>query len=150
MKKLFTFLTISALALSVSMAASATPKPSASDTPAPAATPSPTPEKAHPFPFHGEVAAADSTAKTFTVKSKDGRERVFHVGDNAKPTTKDGWSGDFGSITVGAYATGTCTKTGNQKFEIISLHIGTKPVKKTTPTPKPTATPKPSATPKPN
>jgi hypothetical protein len=148
MKKPLILLAIFALALGGSMPVSAAPKtPSPDATPSPA-TPTPAPEKSRPFPFHGDVAAVDSAAKTFTVKNKDGRERVFHVGENAKPT-KDGWSGEFSAITVGSFATGTCTKTGNQRFEIATLHIGTKSVKKASPAPKAAATPKPTTTPKP-
>jgi hypothetical protein len=149
MKYLLALLTISALALGAPMLASAAPKPAASDATPPAATPAAAPDKPNTFPFHGDVTAVDATAKTFTCKSKGGSERVFHVGENAKPT-KEGWSGDFSTITVGAYATGTCTKTGDRKFEVATLHIGTKPVKKATPSPKPTVTPKPTATPKPS
>jgi hypothetical protein len=152
MKNTLTLLTIPALFFSVPMLASAASKPAPSETPSPAATPAPlpTPDKSHPFPFHGDVAAVDSTAKTFTVKSKaGGSERVFHVGENAKPA-KEGWSGDFAAITVGAYATGTCTKTGAGKFEVATLHIGAKPVKKATPAPKASPTPKPAATPRPS
>jgi hypothetical protein len=151
MKKLLTLLTISALAVGVPVPASAATKTTSSDTPTPASTPpaAPTPDKSRPFPFHGDVTAVDSTAKTFTCKSKGGNERVFHVGENAKPT-KEGWGGEFSSIIVGAYATGTCTKTGDRKFEVATLHIGTKPVKKATPAPKAATTPKPTSTPNPS
>ena len=148
MKKLLILLAILALAIGGSMPVYAAPKTPAPDaTPSPA-TPTPTPEKSRPFPFHGDVSAVDPGARTFIVRNKDGRERVFHVGENAKPT-KDGWSGEFSAITVGSFATGTCTKTGNQRFEIATLHIGTKSVKKASPSPKASATPKPTATPAP-
>jgi hypothetical protein len=153
MKKLLTLLAISVFAFGFSMRVCAAPKPSSSDAPSPTATPTPAatpaPDKSRPFPFHGDVSAVDSTAKTFTLKNKvGGSDRVFHVGENVKPA-KEGWSGEFSSITVGIFATGTCTKTGDRRFEVATLHIGTKPVKKATPTAKPNATPKAMVTPKP-
>jgi hypothetical protein len=150
MKKLLSLLTLTALACAAPTltlaAAKKTPTPApAAATPAPAPASTPDPKSARPFPYHGDVDTVDASAKTFTFKSKEGNVRVFHVGDTAKVTkvSKDGPAADFNIVTVGAYAAGTCTKTGDRKYEIVTLHVGPKPAKKekavpakATPTPK--------------
>jgi len=150
MKKLLALLTIPALALAiptVSSAASkkATPTPAAA-TPAPAGA-TPEPKEAKPFPYHGDVATVDASAKTFTFKSKEGNVRTFHVGDTAKITKgdKNGPAADFSIVTVGAYAAGTCTKTGAHEYEVVTLHVGEKPAPKSKATPATKATPAPKA-----
>ena len=152
MKKLFSVLALAALACSAPTLALAAPKktPTPSPTPA-AATPTPVPastpdpKSARPFPYHGDIDTVDALAKTFTFKSKEGNVRVFHVGDTAKVTkvSKDGPAADFSIVTVGGYAAGTCTKVGDRRYEIVTLHVGPKPVKKATPAPKGPATPTP-------
>jgi hypothetical protein len=149
MKKLLSLLTLAALACSVPTLTFAAKKTTPTPAPStPASAPSATPEakSAKPFPYHGDVATVDAEAKTFTFKSKEGNVRTFHVGDTAKLTkvSKDGPAGDFSMITVGAYAAGTCTKTGDRKYEIVTLHVGPKPAPKvkapkTTPAPAPKA-----------
>jgi hypothetical protein len=84
---------------------------------------------AKPFPYRGEVASVDASAKTFTFKNKDGKERVFSVAEKAE-IDKDGAKADFAAVTVGAYAAGQCTKTAEGKFEATSVKIGAKPEKK--------------------
>ena len=156
MKKLLSLLTIPALALALpSLALGASKKPPAA-TPAPtttpaSATPAPEQKETRPFPYHAEIATVDAASKTFTFKSKEGNVRTFHVGDSAKVTkgSKDGPAADFSIVTVGGYAAGTCTKTGDHKYEVVTLHVGPKPPKKekTTPAPRTPATS--SATPAP-
>ena len=113
-------------------ALAASKKPPAA-TPAPAgATPAPEQKETRPFPYHGDVSTVDAAAKIFTMKSKEGNVRTFHVGETAKVTkvSKDGPAADFSIVTVGSYAAGTCTKAGDRKYEVVTLHIGPKPAKK--------------------
>jgi len=152
MNKLFSLLTLAALACAAPTLALAakkatpTPAPTAA-TPAPAPASTPEPKSARPFPYHGDVDTVDASAKTFTFKSKEGNVRTFHVGETAKVTkvSKDGPTADFSIVKVGAYAAGTCTKSGDRKYEIVTLHVGPKPAKKekATPEPKGPATPAP-------
>jgi hypothetical protein len=148
MKKLFSLLTLAALACAApTLALAAKKKPDATPaaaTPAPAATPEPS---GKPFPYHGDVDTVDASGKTFTFKSKEGNVRTFHVGDTAKVTkvSKDGPAADFSIVTVGAYAAGTCTKTGDRKYEVVTLHVGPKPAKKEKATPAAKATPAPKS-----
>lgn len=135
MKNLITLTIIAAIGLPLSGFAAAEKKPAAAQAPAaeakkpdaPAAKPDAAATK--PFPYHGDVAAVDATAKTFTFKNKDGKERLFSVTDKTE-IEKDGAKADFAAITVGAYAAGQCNKSGEGKFEAVSVKIGPKPAKK--------------------
>jgi hypothetical protein len=147
MKKLLSLLTLAALACSVPTLAFAakktTPTPAPS-TPAPAAAPSATPAAKKAAPYYGDVATVDASAKTFTFKSQKGNVRTFHVGSTTKITkdSKDGPAADFSIVTVGAYAAGTCHKTGDNQYDVVTLHVGPKPA----PKPKaPKATPAPKS-----
>jgi hypothetical protein len=143
MKKLFSLLTLAALACAAPTVASA----AAAATPAPAS--SPAPKSVRPFPYYGDVDTVEASARTFTFKSKKGNVRTFHVGKTAKITkdSKDGPAADFSIVTVGAYAAGSCTKDGEGKYEVVTLHVGPKPAKKekATPDPKGSATPAPKS-----
>lgn len=148
MKKLLSILTVSAIALSLpagSFAAEKKAKPAAEAAPdaakKPAEKPAAKPEAAaekvagepkdptKPISYYGDVAAVDATAKTFTFKNKDGKERIFSVGAEAK-ITKDGQPSDFSAITVGAYATGSYKKAADGKLDVLKVNIGPKPAKK--------------------
>ena len=134
MKKLLTLTLVAAFGLPLSSFA-ADKKPAAAQAPAaevkkPDAAPAKEEAKAgKPFPYHGDVAAVDATAKTFSFKNKDGKERVFSVTDKTE-IEKDGAKADFAAITVGAYAAGQCTKSAEGKFDATSVKIGPKPAKK--------------------
>ena len=136
MKKLLSLLTIPALACAMPpLAQAAAKKPPAdapSATPAPPTTPAPEQKEKRPFPFHDNVMSVDAAAKTFTMKSKEGNIRTFHVGDAAKVTknSKDGPSADFSIVTVGAYAGGTCAKIGDHKYEVVTLFVRPRLLKK--------------------
>ena len=135
MKKLLT-LTL-ATALSLPLCAFAAPAKKEAAAPAAPAKPAevqkpdaaPAEKSTKPFPYHGDVAAADAAAKTFTFKNKDGKERLFTVTDKTE-IEKEGAKADFAAITVGAYAAGRCTKTAEGKFEAVSVKIGPKPAPK--------------------
>ena len=149
MKYLLSLLALAALVCAAPTLTLAASKKTPAATPAgatPAPTATPDPKNARPFPYHGDVDTVDASAKTFTFKSKEGNVRTFHVGDTAKVTkvSKDGPTADFSIVTVAAYAAGTCTKTGDRQYEIVTLHVGPKPAKKEKAAP---ATPAPKATP---
>lgn len=134
MKKLLTLTIVAAFGLPICgfAAPKKDEKPAAqaaAPAPAAAAPAADAKKDGKPFPYHGDVAAADATAKTFTFKNKDGKERVFSVTDKTE-IEKDGAKSDFAAITVGAYAAGQCTKTAEGKFEAVSVKIGPKPAKK--------------------
>lgn len=130
MKKLLTLTIVAAFGLPLcSFAADKKPAAAAPAAPAPAAAAPAAAKSDKPFPYHGDVAAVDATAKTFTFKNKDGKERVFSVTDKTE-IEKDGAKADFAAITVGAYAAGQCTKSAEGKFDATSVKIGPKPAKK--------------------
>ena len=149
MKKLLALLTIPALALALAIPASAASKKTPAGTPA-AATPAPATPAASgkSSPYYGDVDTVDAAAKTFTFKSKKGNVRTFHVTEATKITkdSKDGPAADFSIVTVGAYAAGSCKKTADDQYDVVTLHVGAKPAPKTKATPAPKAT---TATPAP-
>jgi hypothetical protein len=146
MKKLIAIMSVTAFALTLPIGAGAAEKKDkaaaekpAAEKPADAAKkpaekpadakPAEAKDPSRPLPYRGDVAAVDATAKTFTFKNKDGKERVFQVGADTK-ITKEDKPADFSAITVGAYATGSYKKGADGKLEVASVKIGPKPEKK--------------------
>ena len=74
-------------------------------------------------PYRGKVAAVDTTAKTFTIKSK-ASERVFNITDSTK-VTKDEGAADIAAITAGEEVRGQAVKNGD-KWDAVSVMIGAK------------------------
>lgn len=111
----------------------ATPMPAA----APAATPAPAPappaapapstsaEPAKAAPYYGTVHSVNAVGRTFSFMSKAGKQRVFSITNKTK-ISKDGIIVDFAAVTVGAYVTGQCKKTGEGRADAVSVKIGQK------------------------
>jgi len=89
---------------------------SASPSPAPAA-------KVTKFPFHGKIAAVDTSAMTFTVAGA--KPRVFSVTDSTK-IHKNGQTATLKDAAVGDDTGGLAEKDASGKLTALSVRFGPK------------------------
>jgi hypothetical protein len=93
---------------------------------APAAEAAAAPKKHSALPFHGQVAAVDAAAMTFTVG-----KTTIAISSTTK-ITKDGQPAVFADITVGATVKGSYKQAADGKLNASSVKIG-EPKKKDAP-----------------
>ena len=135
------------LALCIPLVAQTLPKKgrSLSAPTTPTATPSSTGSPistAHPFPFHGMVAAVDQNGKGFTIAGKQ-KARVFKITERTV-ITRSGKPATSGDIAENEEVSGSYWKNSDGTLEAKTVKLG--PMEKAkTPTPSPS--PKPSASP---
>jgi hypothetical protein len=78
------------------------------------------------LPYQGEVDAVDATAKTFTLKNKDGKEHVFAVGEKTQLLKADNTAATFDDIKVGEWVRGSRVKIADGKWDAVKVTIGKK------------------------
>jgi hypothetical protein len=81
------------------------------------------PRKNNP-PFHGNLKAVDTTAKTITVGTL-----TLQITSDTK-VTKDGKPATLSDAVVGEPVGGSYTKTADGKLNAVTVHFGVKPKKK--------------------
>jgi len=139
------------LALYIPLVAQTLPKKgrSLSAPTTPTATPSPTGSPvsmAHPFPFHGMVAAVDQNGKGFTIAGKQ-KARVFKLTERTV-ITRSGKPATAGDIAENLEVSGSYWKNADGTLEAKTVKLGPVEQAKTpTPSPKPSASPEASASP---
>jgi hypothetical protein len=77
------------------------------------------------LPYQGEIAALDPVAKTFIIKNRQGKEHTFTITD-ATVITKPEGPGSFDDVKVGEFVRGSRLKTGEGKWDALSVVIGKK------------------------
>jgi hypothetical protein len=107
------------VAMPVLSRAEGTNAPAASDQ-----TTQPKPKKNNP-PFHGNLKAVDTSAKTLTVGTL-----TLQITSDTK-ITKDGQPAVLSDGVVGEPVSGAYTKTDDGKLNALIVHFGVKPKKKT-------------------
>ena len=75
-------------------------------------------------PFHGNLKAVDTTAKTITVGTL-----TLQITSDTK-VTKDGKPATLSDAVVGEPVGGSYTKTADGKLNAVTVHFGVKPKKK--------------------
>jgi hypothetical protein len=105
------------VAMPVLSRAEGTNAPAASDQTAPAK-----PKKNNP-PFHGNLKAVDTSAKTLTVGTL-----TLQITSDTK-ITKDGKPATLSDGVVGEPVSGSYTKTADGKLNALIVHFGAKPKK---------------------
>ncbi len=80
------------------------------------------PKKNNP-PFHGNLKAVDTSAKTLTVG-----KLTLQITSDTK-ITKDGQPATLSDGVVGEPVSGTYTKTADGKLNAVTVHFGVKPKK---------------------
>jgi hypothetical protein len=121
MKKLLSIIALTALVAGLPAGSFAADKKSKA-TPAapPAATPAATPAAAKPIPLYRQVTTIDAAGKTFTHKSKDGKEVKFVLTD--KTEIKNGSAAaKFEDIKVGDWVSGLIVKKTDTEFEVLKI-----------------------------
>jgi hypothetical protein len=83
------------------------------------------PVASKPIPYQGNVGSVDATAKTFTLKNKDGKEHVYTVTEKTQITSNEA-PATFDDIKVGEIVRGTRLKLGDAKWEAVKVMIGAK------------------------
>ncbi len=78
------------------------------------------------LPFQGTVAAVDVRAKTFTIKTKDGKAHLHLLADYATVEKATGHPATIQDVQVGDLVRGTRTKLEENRWEVIKLIIGPK------------------------
>lgn len=91
---------------------------------APAAAPQALP-KARPLPFQGVVDRVNKTAMTFTIKTKAGKEHLFHITPETKIEKADG-AATIDDIVRDEVVRGSRIKLAENKWEAKKVIIGAK------------------------
>ena len=68
----------------------------------------------------------DSSAKTFTIKYKDGREAVVGVNDKTTITKADGSAGTMADIKADEMVRGSRVSKGENKWDAVKVTLGEK------------------------
>ena len=134
-----TVLTLTLLALSgvltlpglAQTAPRATPVAKAPATTAPAAAaeqPAPAAAKTRPLPFQGKIDHVNKAANTFTIKTKEGKEHVFHITEKTK-ILKDEGPASIDDLKKDTHVRGSRIKLADYKWEAVKVTIGEKPEK---------------------
>jgi len=80
-----------------------------------------------PLPYQGEVAAVDTTARTFIIKNRVGKEHTFAITEKTVITKTDGaGAGTADDVKVGEFVRGSRLKTGDAKWDALTVTIGRK------------------------
>lgn len=77
------------------------------------------------IPYRGDISAIDAGAKTFTIKGKKSKERIFAI----TPTTKllkDGNPAAWEDLKVGEAVRGSAVKKSEGQYEAMSVKMGAK------------------------
>src|SRR3954471_10039658 len=83
-------------------------------------------KKGRGLPFHGNVAAIDTRARTVTMEGK--KQRMFRVTADTK-IHKDKKETTLATLAVGDYVGGYARETADGKLELVTLNIGSAPGK---------------------
>ena len=78
------------------------------------------------LPFQGTVAAVDVRARTFTFKTKDGKEHIHRLADYGTVEKSTGHPATIADVKVGEVVRGTRTKLDENHWEVSTLIIGPK------------------------
>src|SRR5207244_4378089 len=78
------------------------------------------------LPFKGKVATVDAKARTFTTKTKEGKENVFTITEKTKIEKADGSAGTINDIVVDESVRRTRVKLGEAKWEVVKVTLGKK------------------------
>lgn len=126
MKKLFTLACAATVALLTSHGAFASTKKT--DTTKSATTETTSAKKAaRAIPFRGTISTVDKSAKTFTIKYKNGKSHVYMVTDKTVLKKRDGkTAATWDDLKADAYVTGSAWKKGEGKYEAKTVKVGLK------------------------
>jgi hypothetical protein len=83
-------------------------------------------KKGRGLPFHGNVAAIDTRARTVTMEGK--KQRMFRITPDTK-IHKDKKETTLAALAVGDYVGGYARETADGKLELVTLNIGAAPGK---------------------
>jgi hypothetical protein len=136
MRILVLTLTLGALigALTISGSAQAAPHatPTAKALAPPAAAvqeapeqPAPAAAKARPLPYQGKIDHVNKAANTFTIKTKEGKEHVFHITEKTK-ILKDDAPASIEDLKKDTHVRGSRIKLADYKWEAVKVTIGEK------------------------
>lgn len=83
-------------------------------------------KKGRGLPFHGNVAAIDTRARTVTMEGK--KQRMFRITADTK-IHKDKKESTLAALAVGDYVGGYARETPDGKLELVTLNINSAPAK---------------------
>jgi hypothetical protein len=91
-----------------------------------AETKSATTDASKPTGYRGKIASVDASAKTFTIKYKDGKEAIVSVSDKTQITKADGSAGTMADIKADEMVHGSRTSKGENKWDAVKVTLGDK------------------------
>jgi hypothetical protein len=84
--------------------------------------------KARPLPYQGKIDRVNKPANTFTIKTKEGKEHVFHITEKTKIEKDDG-PATIDDLKRDTHVRGSRIKLADYKWEAVKVTIGEKPEK---------------------
>lgn len=80
-----------------------------------------------PIPFHGKVDSVDLAARTFTMRTKAGKDHVFHITAATKMLKNETAVATLADVKAQDQVRGSRRKLGEGDWDAVTVIIGAKP-----------------------